>query len=112
MPGGFSTDSNGFGRGGFKADVYEDDSNTYIVAELPGIDRKDVRVDLENGLLTVNGERKFEDGEAEQSARFTRSITVGDNIDAGKVKAKLKDGELTITLPKSETRKPRRIAVK
>ena len=95
-----------------RADIYDDADNYYVVAELPGVDRSDVKIELENAVLTISGERKLKNGGGEQSTRFTRSITVSDEVAGEKVKAKLENGLLTITLPKSEARKPRNIAVK
>ncbi|MGJ3243398.1 MAG: Hsp20/alpha crystallin family protein [Opitutales bacterium] len=95
----------------FRADLYSDDDNVYVVAELPGVDRKDINIELENAVLTVSGERVRKEDERESRFTFNRSFTVGDDIQADKVKAKLENGILTVTLPKSEKRKPRQIAV-
>ncbi len=97
---------------GFRVDLNQDADNYYVLAELPGVDKKDVSIELENAVLTISGERKArgEDG-AESAIRFSRSITVGDDVLAVKVKAKLDNGILTVTLPKREERKPRMISV-
>jgi HSP20 family protein len=95
-----------------RADIYDDADNYYIVAELPGGARSEVKIELENAILTISGERKVKNGDNKQSTRFSRSLTVSDEVDADKVKAKLENGLLNITLPKSEARKPRNIAVK
>lgn len=95
----------------FRADLYSDQDNVYVVAELPGVDRKDIDIELENAVLTVSGERVRKEGDRESRFAFNRSFTVGDDIRADKVKAKLDNGILTVTLPKAETRKPRQISV-
>ncbi|MCC5807954.1 MAG: Hsp20/alpha crystallin family protein [Opitutales bacterium] len=97
---------------GFRVDLNHDADNYYVLAELPGVDKKDVNIELENAVLTISGERKS-GGEAggESTFRFSRFITVGDDVVADKVKAKLENGILTVTLPKREERKPRMISV-
>lgn len=97
---------------GFRVDLNHDADNYYVLAELPGVDKKDVNIELENAVLTISGERKSGGEDAGESTfRFSRSITVGDDVIADKVKAKLDNGILTVTLPKREERKPRMISV-
>lgn len=97
---------------GFRVDLNHDADNYYVAAELPGVDKKDVNIELENAVLTISGERKIGGDEgAESTVRFSRSITVGDDVNPDKVKAKLENGILTVTLPKREERKPRMISV-
>ena len=91
--------------------LYEDKDNYYVTAELPGLSKKDVKIELENAVLTVSGERKAKEGKTESTFSFSRSITVGDDVNATKVKAKMQDGVLTVTLPRQEERKPRQITV-
>jgi HSP20 family protein len=91
--------------------LHEDADNYYVIAELPGFDRKELKIELENAVLTLSGERKEKHGETEQSSSFSRSITVGDDVNASKVKAKLQNGVLTVTLPRQEARKPKTIAI-
>ncbi len=91
--------------------LYEDRDNYYVTAELPGLSKKDVKIELENAVLTISGERKRKQGESESSVSFSRSITVGDDINPSKAKARMQDGVLTITLPREEERKPRTITV-
>lgn len=93
-------------------DLYEDEQNVYARFELPGFRKDEVIVELENAVLTVNVQRKGDEKEGRQELRFTRSVTVPEGIDSEKVKAKLEDGILTVTLPKQETRKPRSIQVR
>lgn len=91
--------------------LYEDRDNYYVTAELPGLSKKDVKIELENAVLTLSGERKQKKGDQESSLSFTRSITIGEDINASKVKATMQDGVLTVTLPREETRKARSITV-
>lgn len=97
---------------GVRLDTFHDDDNYYVVAELPGIDKKDVNLELENAVLTISAERRSGEGENTRSFKFSRSVTVGDDVDSEKVSAKLENGMLTVTLPKSEQRKPRAISIK
>ncbi|MGF1452968.1 MAG: Hsp20/alpha crystallin family protein [Opitutales bacterium] len=95
----------------FRMDVYDDEHNYYVVAELPGVTRDDVNVQLENAVLTISGERKEQEGEQEHTYKFSRTVTVSDDVDPEKVSAKLEDGLLRVTLPKAESRKPKAITV-
>ena len=101
-------------------DVYETDDHALVVsAELPGIDRSDVSVALENGVLTIAGERKVatevDRGRWYRSERaygtFRRSFTVPSTVDAGAVTAEHKDGTLRVRLPLKAEAKPHRITV-
>lgn len=89
-------------------DLYEDADAYHLRFELPGVKKADVKVELENAVLTVSGTRK---NGAETAAEFARSVSVPDGINPDKVKARFEDGILTVTLPKAEARKPRAIAV-
>jgi len=91
----------------FRVDVYDDADNYYVLAELPGVDRKDIDIQLENAVLSISGKREFET----KSFQFARTITVADDIDPNKVTAKLEDGLLKITLAKAEERKPKAITI-
>jgi HSP20 family protein len=94
-----------------RVDLYQDDSNYYVVAELPGFERKDVKIELENAVLTITASRKVKEGDEERAFSATRSLTVDETIRADKVKARLEHGLLTITLPKAEESRPRLIQV-
>ncbi len=101
-------------------DVYETDQALVVSAELPGIDSKDVSVSLENGVLTIAGERKVAtEVDRERWYRseraygtFRRSFTLPRTVDAGAVTAEHKDGTLRVRLPLKEEAKPHRITVK
>jgi HSP20 family protein len=101
------------------ADITEDEKEYLIKAELPELKREDVKVTVENGVLTISGERKFEKEEKKRKfhrvergyGTFVRSFTLPDDADGNKVKAEFKNGVLTVHLPKSEHAKPKQIEV-
>src|ERR1700737_597951 len=100
-------------------DITEDDKEYIIKTELPEVKKEDVKVAVENGLLTIVGERKFEKEENKKYHRveraygkFVRSFIVPDAVDADKVSAEFKDGVLSVYLPKSEKTKPKQNEVK
>jgi HSP20 family protein len=100
-------------------DIYEHDGNLVLKAELPGIDPKDVDVRVENNVLTLRGERKF-DGEVKRESchrveraygAFSRSFTLPNIVDTTNIKAEFKDGVLRVTMPKREEAKPKQIQI-
>jgi len=101
------------------ADVYEDEHNVTLKLEVPGIDEKDIDVRIENNVLTVHGERKFEKDEKEENFRrverqygsFTRTFTLPTTVDAEHVSANYEKGILKIALPKKAEAKPKQIKV-
>jgi HSP20 family protein len=101
-------------------DIYEDKDNLYVRAELPGMKREQIEVSLHEGTLSISGERKGENKHegaevyrAERFfGRFQRTVTLPAPVSPEKVKAQYQDGLLTITLPKTEEAKPKRIDVK
>jgi HSP20 family protein len=100
-------------------DVYEDKENFVVKAELPGMKREDIEVSFQDGSLSISGERKSETKhEAAEThraerffGRFQRTLTLPTAVATDKVKAEYKDGVLTVTLPKTEEAKPKRIDV-
>jgi HSP20 family protein len=100
-------------------DVSETDGDYQIKAEIPDVKKEDVKVTVEDGVLTIQGERKQEKEEkgkkyhrVERSyGSFVRSFTLPDLVDEEKVKAEFKDGVLNLHLPKSEKAKPKAIEV-
>lgn len=101
-------------------DVSEADDHYLVRAELPGVKKDDIDVTLEGGVLTITAETKSEqeqkNGERfirqeRRYGKYMRSLRLGSGIDEHKVKANYKDGVLELVLPKSESVKPRRIAV-
>jgi len=101
-------------------DISETDGEYQIKAEIPDVKKEDVKVTLEDGVLTIQGERKQEKEEKgkkyhriERSyGSFVRSFSLPDVIDEEKVRAEFKDGVLSLHLPKSEKAKPKAIEVK
>jgi HSP20 family protein len=101
-------------------DIEEGEQDYHITAELPGLSKEDVKITLQEGVLTLQGQRKQEKEEkgkrfhrVERSyGAFVRSFALPDAVDETKVSAEFKDGELHIVLPKSEKAKPKAIEVK
>lgn len=101
-------------------DITEDDHEYLIKAELPEVKKEDVKVTVENGTLTITGERKFEKEEKNKKyhrversyGSFVRSFAVPDDADDSKVNAEFKDGVLKVRLVKSEKAKPKSIEVR
>src|SRR5215831_5794175 len=100
-------------------DVYEDEHSVMLKIEVPGIDEKDVDVRIENNVLTVHGERKFEKDEKEENYRrverqygsFTRTFTLPTTVDADNIHTDYEKGVLKIRLAKKAEAKPKQIKV-
>ena len=99
-------------------DLYQNNDNLVAVVELPGMRKEDIEISFQEDTLTIAGERKstFSNNEkAERTERyignFRRSITLPARVDSTKVSATYRDGILTVTLPKAEDAKPKRIQV-
>jgi HSP20 family protein len=99
-------------------DLYQNADNIVAMIELPGMRKEDIEISLHDDTLTISGERMagVSNGEnAERTERFSgkfrRSISLPARIDASKVNAAYKDGILTVTLPKAEEAKPKKIEV-
>jgi HSP20 family protein len=97
----------------FPVDLYEDEANTYVRAELPGVKRDDINVEMTDGYLTITGAHKSAagKGEPEESFSFSRAVSIADEVQADKVSAVYENGVLTVTLPKREEAKPKKISV-
>ena len=101
-------------------DIYETPKEIVVKAELPGLKKEDVFVTLENNVLTIRGERKFEEEVKRENfhrvernyGEFLRSFTLPTFIDANNILAEFKDGLLWVFLPKREEAKPKQIDVK
>ncbi|HUK35590.1 MAG TPA: Hsp20/alpha crystallin family protein, partial [Vicinamibacterales bacterium] len=101
-------------------DIQETDNEFILKADLPDVKKDDVKVALENGVLTVEGERKKEKEEKGKRfhrierayGKFVRHFTLPTEVDAANVKAEFKDGVLNVQLPKAAIAKPRAIDVK
>lgn len=100
-------------------DVYEDEHKITLKIEVPGIDEKDIDIRVENNLLTVHGERKFEKEEKEENYRrverqygsFTRSFNLPNTVDAENISADYDRGVLKVQLAKKAEAKPKQIKV-
>jgi len=100
-------------------DIYEDEHNIVLTAEVPGVEEKDLDISLENGVLTISGERKMENEEKQDNfhriersyGRFTRSFTLPPTVDENNVKAEFNNGILKIALAKREEAKPKQIKI-
>ena len=101
-------------------DILETEHDLILKADVPGIDMKDIEILLENGTLTLKGERKFEQTDGQKSGyhriersygAFARYFTLPDTVETDNVKAEYRNGVLTVTLPKKEVVKPRSIKV-
>ena len=101
-------------------DVSETDNEIVVKAELPGMNVEDIDIALTDGLLTIKGERKMEKEDKEENyhrierqfGSFSRSLNLGTKVRADGIEAGYKDGMLTVTLPKVEESKPKKIEVK
>ena len=100
-------------------DVYEDKDNLVVALEVPGMKKEDFEIGLHDGVLSITGERRFEDRRSKASGyrserfegRFQRSVTLPKAVQADKVRATYKDGILTITLPVAAEARPKQIVV-
>ena len=99
-------------------DLYQNNDNVIAVVELPGMRKEDIDISLHDGLLTIAGERQSSSGDSENAERterftgkFRRSVSLPTRVDAGKVSATYKDGIPTVTLPKAEEAKPKKVEV-
>ena len=100
-------------------DIRETENELVVKADVPGVKFEDIDVRLENGTLTLRGERKFEETKDQGGwhrverayGTFERSFTLPDSVSPEGVKADYKNGTLTVTLPKKELAKPRQVKV-
>lgn len=102
-----------------RVDIQEDTDHVIIRADLPGIEQKDINLNVKQGRLTIAGKRKFEDGKRPEEyhrverpyGRFSRTFQLPDTTDLNGIQAISRNGVLTVTLPKVEKAKPRSIQV-
>jgi HSP20 family protein len=103
-----------------KVNVYEYDDKIGIVAEIPGLNKKQLNVDVEDGVLTISGDKHntFEDDGAKvirrelKQSSFKRSFELGEMLDGENITADFKDGVLSVSIPKMEPEKPKKTFVK
>jgi HSP20 family protein len=102
------------------ADIFETENELVLNMDLPGVDPKMVDVRVENNVLTVSGERQFDEKRNQNNnyhrversyGSFARSFTLATFVDADKIRASYNSGVLSITLPKAEAAKPKRIQI-
>ena len=92
-------------------DVVEDDQKFELYADLPGVKQEDLDIQVEKDVLTIKGERKLERKGERVAGAFSRAFTLPKHVDVEKIAASLKDGVLTLTLPKRPEAQPRQIKV-
>ena len=104
--------------GRFPVDLFEDGANTYIRAELPGLAREDISVEMTDGYLTISAARKTPAGEGAApdpnplpTFSISRAVSIGDDIQTDRVAAAYENGVLTVTLPKPQPVQPKKITV-
>ena len=100
-------------------DIFETDEALTMLLEMPGVDRENIEISVENGVLTVEGKINFSKYEGLQPVYseynvgpFRRSFRISSRIDQDKIKAEMQSGVITLVLPKAEEAKPRRIEIK
>jgi HSP20 family protein len=101
------------GANRFPVDLYEDQQNAYVRAELPGVAREDIGVEVVEGCLNLTVSRRpaGSAADAKPAVALSRSLTLSDEVQADKVSAALELGVLTVTLPKRAESKPRKVSV-
>lgn len=100
-------------------DIYDEKDHIVIKAEIPGVDKKDITVDIKDRVLTLKGERSSDNEEKKDNfyrrertfGKFERSFSLPAQVDLDKVKADYKDGILKIEIPKPEGQKPKQITI-
>jgi len=100
-------------------DIFETEGEIVVKAELPGMDRKDITLNLEKNVLTLRGERRFEKETKDENYHriersyggFSRSFSIPATVEEEKIRADYKDGVLKIVLPKKEQAKPKQIRI-
>jgi HSP20 family protein len=100
------------------ADIFETEDALTVVLEMPGVSKDNVDVSVENGVLTIEGRIDFQKYEGLQPVygeynvgHYRRSFRISSQVDQDKITAEMRDGVITLALPKTEEAKPRRIAV-
>ena len=116
---GGEDDDLGWGSWYPAVDMFDDDDKIVIKAELPGVDKKDISVDVKDRVLTLSGERNYDNEVKEENyyrrergyGKFKRAFNLPADVDPDKIKADFKDGVLKVEMPKPEAQKPKRITV-
>ena len=103
-----------------KVDIFEEDDQFVVKAELPGVEKDKIAIDINGRVLTVKGERASENEVKEKNyyrqecayGTFQRSFTLPNETDSEQIKAEYKDGVLRVSIPKPEARQPKKITVR
>jgi HSP20 family molecular chaperone IbpA len=98
-------------------DIFESDNNLTLIADMPGVEKNGLEINLEKGLLTISGEMALESRGKSllrefSTANYYRQFKLSEHIDAEKSSAELNNGVLTLTIPKAESAKPKRIEIR
>jgi len=101
-------------------DIIDEKDKLLLTAEIPGVEKKDVKINLQNNVLSIEGEKKQEHEEKDDNyyrserfyGKFCRSFTLSSDVDSDNIQADFDNGVLTVTMPKSEKVKPRQIEIK
>jgi len=116
---GRMAEDGGLGMWNPAVDLYEKDDYFMIKAELPGVDKNDINIDLKDRLLTLSGERTHDKEVNEQNyyrrersyGKFQRTFTLPADVDSDQIKAEFKDGVLQIEIPKPEEKKAKKVTI-
>jgi len=92
-------------------ELREDQNNAFVRAELPGVSRADIAIEIVDGVLSITATRREKAGEKEESFQLERSISLPEDVAAEKASSVYENGVLTVTLPKREEVKPKKITV-
>ena len=100
-----------------EVDIFENEHEILLYADMPGVCKEDIAINIDNGKMTLSGTRRIQTSGATAwrefgDVEYRRNFAVPQSIDTGKVSAELKDGQLCLHLPKSEAAKPRQIEIK
>jgi HSP20 family protein len=109
-----------YGQWAPAVDLKEQEGQFVLKADMPGMKREDIDIQVENNLLTISGERHFEADERREDyhrierayGKFMRTFTLSTRVKADTITATYKDGILTVTIPKAEESKPKKIVIK
>ena len=116
---GWADDSLALSQWNPVVDIYDDDNSIVITAELPGVGKENISIDVKNRVLTLKGERSDEREVKEEKfyrkervyGKFQRAFSLPDMVDPDTIRADFKDGVLKIDIPKAEQAKPKQITV-
>lgn len=101
-------------------DIYEDETGVHLKADLAGVDPKDIKVHIDNGVLTISGERKEEKERKDKGyhrverfyGRFSRAFSLSEDLNDDDIDAKFDNGVLSLTLPRRPAAQPKAVAIK